>query len=411
MDNFNDIVNLLQRSFPGAFTCTNGKSGHANGLRIRCSGHAGHAFVYERQNDRAWLLALFDADDDKNPEVWSAGDANEIVNRIRPWAFPQPRQSPRPIDKVSERKRLEKIVKGLLARPKDATCRVVDAHPEVSQLLTANGLHCFQKDVKAVNARQVITHFPWDASGRLALNTAVLLSIYESTKAPGKGRDLCLAALGPERRSDIQEVRIKLIDLILVNQTHRWDRCLWYWTSEIRPDFELLGTDSFSTREDGCLAIQSLDLLDAGRIDEALMLYGVTLSSDVRRLLGGERIKPPACCAHPDKEWTKLLIGTLRQAAPWLLSKAVADEAERLRQWASEKSNRRKRSPSLKLFIFPGQHHARKASLMLAGDINGRNPRFVIEATASNARLHDTAWKLPFAVQCLRNGVQFPQIG
>ena len=32
---------------------------------------------------------------------------------------------------------------------------------------------------------------------------------------------------------------------------------------------------------------------------------------------------------------------------------------------------------------------------MLTGDVDGSNPHFVIEATASNARLHDAAWKRP----------------
>jgi hypothetical protein len=59
-----------------------------------------------------------------------------------------------------------------------------------------------------------------------------------------------------------------------------------------------------------------LRLLDEGRIEEAMGLYGVTFGEDVHRLLGGERIKPPACCAHPDGAWRDLLVGTLRQAAP-----------------------------------------------------------------------------------------------
>jgi hypothetical protein len=62
----------------------------------------------------------------------------------------------------------------------------------------------------------------------------------------------------------------------------------------------------------------------------------------------------------------------------------------------------------LKLVIFPGQHHSRKASLMLTGDADGQDPRLVIEATASNARLQDTAWKRPIAVDFLRWGVEVP---
>ncbi len=61
--------------------------------------------------------------------------------------------------------------------------------------------------------------------------------------------------------------------------------------------------------------------------------------------------------------------------------------------------------------IFPGQFHSRKSSLMLTGDRDGENPRFVIEATASNARLHDTAWKRPIAVNFLRLGVKYQPFG
>lgn len=42
---------------------------------------------------------------------------------------------------------------------------------------------------------------------------------------------------------------------------------------------------------------------------------------------------------------------------------------------------------------------------MLIGEVDGRNPRLVIEATASNARLPDTAWKRPIEVDFRRYGV------
>jgi hypothetical protein len=126
--------------------------------------------------------------------------------------------------------------------------------------------------------------------------------------------------------------------------------------------------------------------------------------------LGGERIKPPACCAHPDQTWTDLLVSTLRQSAPWLLAGAALDEAERLRAWAAEKNSRPRREPKLKLVIFPGQRHQRKASLVLTANEDGRQPCLVIETTASNARLADAAWKRPLEVDFLRYGVQVPAI-
>jgi hypothetical protein len=43
---------------------------------------------------------------------------------------------------------------------------------------------------------------------------------------------------------------------------------------------------------------------------------------------------------------------------------------------------------------------------MLAAERDGRDPRFVIEATATNARLADTSWKRPIEVDFQRHGVQ-----
>jgi hypothetical protein len=130
----------------------------------------------------------------------------------------------------------------------------------------------------------------------------------------------------------------------------------------------------------------------------------VALSDDLHRLLGGQRISPPACCAHPDAAWTDLLVTTLRPSAPWLFAGAVPDEAARMRRCTGKKPG--KRALSWKLAIFPGQFHSRKASLMLTARRDGRNPRFVIEATASNVRLADTSWKRPIEVDFMRYGVQ-----
>jgi hypothetical protein len=84
----------------------------------------------------------------------------------------------------------------------------------------------------------------------------------------------------------------------------------------------------------------------------------------------------------------------MRVCAPWLLSRATRQEAERIAVWAAEKRSRRRRPPVLKLFIFPGQHHSRKASLILTStDLEGLQPRLEIRATASNARLYESGWQ------------------
>jgi len=89
----------------------------------------------------------------------------------------------------------------------------------------------------------------------------------------------------------------------------------------------------------------------------------------------------------------------LRGCAPWLLADAV-------RAAADASSARRRRIPLLKLAIFPGQHHIRKASLVLtAADRNGSGPRLEIQTTGSNRRLHETAWRRPLEIDLLRYGL------
>jgi len=424
MEHFEQIVALLNQRFAGLFSCQPGRHGEAKGLEIRCSARSGYVFVYEPSENGRSLLSLHESDDDHNPEVWGTTGAEEVVERLRPWVLPPQRTLPRPLDPMAERRSLERFARGLIAR-QDVKCLKLEPKTEFLRLLTDAGRQQFDRDLASLSQERIIAHFPWDLAGRLELDTTVLLGTYEATTAPGRDRELCLAAVGPARRRDEQRITIQLMDLIVVNQTYRWERTPWLWkeVDALPSEFwgaELVQEGAASEPGDsgappapsqtawGYKRARSLQLLDDGHIEEALALYGVTLSPDLHRLLGGERIKSPACCAHPDEKWTNLLVATLRQSAPWLLPKAVLDEAERLQTWAAQKKGRPRRAPNLKLLIFPGQHHSRKASLMLTGDADGQNPRLVIEATASNARLADTAWKRPIAVDFLRRGVEVP---
>jgi hypothetical protein len=421
---------LLSQRFPGHFSCKPDTRGHARGLEIRCAGRSGHGFVYEASQNGRFLLALHEDDGGDRPEVWSIGSPEEAVDRLKPWAFPGTWQLPQPINLATEKRRLVKLAQGLTARL-NIKCVRVEPQPDLLRLLTSGGREQLQSDLESLSPERLVTHFPWDLVGRLALKTTVLLAMYETTAAPGKDRDLCLGVVGPARRGDEQYLAVQLIDLIAVNQTHRWERAPWFWKEVEIPDREFWGAERVQTgNEKGATlaeapvsawfgsafqhtpeseqAAHSLELLENGHIEEALAQFGVKLSPDLHHLLGGERIKPPACCAHPNEAWTSLLVETLRQSAPWLLARAVFDEAERLRKWKSQKKGRPKRLPYLKLAIFPGQFHARKASLMLVGDEDGTNPRLAIEATASNARLPIVAWQRPVAVDFFRRGIPFP---
>ena len=423
MKEFARIIELLNARFPGVFSCRPGQHGRARGLEVRCAGRPGYAFVYE-PSQVSLLLALHERDEDTHPEVWNETGPEQVVRRVLPWAFSRRWTAPEPVNRKAEKRRLEKIAGGLSERGR-VSCQIAEMDEKLMSLLTPEGQRTLEEDRKILSSRRLVRHFPWDSRGRLSLKTTVLLKPYEMVKPPGRGRDVCLAVRGPERRQEEPRIRVELADLIVVNQTHRWESSPWLWTDVEVPHSELWGAETHLDPAHGGVvegrlpvdtsesrhAALSVQLLDEGRIEEALSLYQVTLSEDLHRILGGERISPPACCAHPDEIWTNSLVSTLRQSAPWLFPKAVRDEAERLANWADRKRGRHRGAPSLKLMIFPGQFHSRKASLMLIGDRDGENPRLVIEATASNARLHDTAWKRPIAVDFLRLGVKYHPFG
>ena len=195
--------------------------------------------------------------------------------------------------------------------------------------------------------------------------------------------------------------KIGLTDLYAVNQNHRWENCPWLWTGAETPSTEFLGTNRHPNTPENDRAMRSLSLLDEGKIEAALELYGVTLSSNLHQLIGGERLPD-----YSDRTWTDLLVDTLRQSAPWKLPQAVIDEAERLAVWASQKKSRQPRSPYLKLVIFPNQRHRHKTCLILTGNVDGSQPQLIIQSMCSDSRLHHTAWKRSILVDCDRYGIR-----
>ena len=314
MRKFAQIIDLLNARFPGVFACRSAHDGQDHVLEVRCADRAGYVFVYEPSQNERFLLALHDRDDDRNPEVWSEFGAEQVVRRVLPWAFPRPWTAPEPVDRKKEKSRLEKLARGLSARG-HVPCQIAEPDENLLGLLTPDGRRSLERDRKSLSPRRLVQHFPWDPAGRLALKTTVLLKTYEAVRPPGRDRDVCLAVKGPERRQEEQQIRVELADLIVVNQTHRWESAPWLWTPVEVPCSELWGFETdpdqasgedgegrFPERTSGKRrAARSLELLDKGRIEEALSLYQVTLSEDLHRILGGERISPPACWRIPTR--------------------------------------------------------------------------------------------------------------
>jgi hypothetical protein len=404
MDFVRQVIAILDGKFPGEFAGKPGMQGHASGTEITLASHPGYAFIRE-PNSRpqpdpsrplSHMLTLHETDDGLEFECWGTTTPDECVRRILPWAFPVEWTPPAPIDRAKEKLRLARLAEGLAARQRLA-CTIDDPDPDLLAHLTDEERQALDRDLASVNTARIRRHFPWDPTGRLALKTAVLLATYPTR--PVGARTVSLVAVGPDRRGDEQAIRVKLTALFPVNQTHRWQDSPWMWQAAEPP--ELVGTEKPGQSETKEAA--SVRLLDEGKIEDALSLFEVTLSDDLHRLLGGQRILPPACCARADVSWTDLLVSTLRQSAPWLLAPAVAEEAGRIARLTGRKPS--KGAPSWRLAIFPGQHHVRKASLMLAADRGGRDPRLVIEATGTDARLADTSWKRPIEVDFARYGI------
>jgi hypothetical protein len=377
-------------------------------------------------------------------EGWCSEDPEFFVDKFVYWGFERPWQAPPPVDAWKELQRLQRFIDGRKSRLPQA-CRdaarqlAMDGrHAEAAERvglklnvvtppdLPATSQEQLDRDVAGLCPGLVAWNFPCDAGGRLSLKTTVLLAQYETPEPPARNRTLCLAAVGPARRKDPQQIRIELVPLIVPNQDHRWenDRWLWHrdgdaagrderWRVPDLPMTELTaGPAALPRLEATCRGSQATEgqraalailMQDAGRPAEAFALFQIELSEDLKRLLGNQKIYPPACCAHADEEWVALAREILRECAPWLLAGAVRTAAE-------SDPGRRRKIPVLKLAIFPGQHHVRKASLVLtAADRNGNAPSLQIQTTGSDRRLHETAWRRPLEVDLLRYGLSEPQ--
>ncbi len=263
-------------------------------------------------------------------------EAADIVDwLVRDWAFERPWRAPCPTDPKDEKKRLQKIVEGLQSRSGVAV--VVDAKAGPGHSLTPEGEAALRGDLAGLLPDRIRDRFPPDKRRALALKTTVLLACYETTSPPGRDRKLCLAALGPQRRSDCQEIRVRLEALIPANQDHCWEQERWRWHAEsadtdsdiqwgVPVPVEALAVGALSAaqlaekvetgRADaGDKAALAILLQDEGRLVDALELYGVEIDGDLKRLCGGQKIYPPACCAYADEKWVQRFQDWMRGCA------------------------------------------------------------------------------------------------
>jgi hypothetical protein len=335
--------------------------------------------------------------------------AHDLRSRTNPknvdsaeWKLPEP------IDSAIERERLQKLATALSVR--QIECKFIEPSPDLLDRLSDRGRSDFDRDIRSVSTQRIVRNFPWDKTGRIELKTAVIFNVYDKVYRHWKDRDTCLAAIAPDRRSDEQIIRIELIDTYAIDRNHRWENCPWLWTDVETPISEWLGTNKHPKTTENELAMRSLTLLNEGKIEDALGRYGVVLSDTLHQLIGNVGIKYYPYYDFTNDEhirWRSMLVDTLRQSAPWKLPQAIIFESKRLQYWASQKKSRRQRPPILKLALFPNQRHTHKTSLMLVGDLDGSNPRLIMDENALNDRLHFTAWKRSIEVDFDRYEIEF----
>jgi hypothetical protein len=236
--------------------------------------------------------------------------------------------------------------------------------------------------------RCVAANFPRDANGRLALKTTIPL-----TPRRGDGEaslsELALwyAAVGPERRSDPQVIRVGWHWCTGERQDHRWEQTPWYWSPDVPPP---------PNEEERPEVAETLHLQDAGHLLSALKLWNIETSGDVLDLLAG---------MERQEGHTATVQQAIRRASLWRFADLVATERQRLETWRKAKKGRAPMMPAMKLITLPHQTWIRKTSLLLGAGDEGGGSRLSLEDTGTNARLPLTLWQRPIEMDLRRFGL------
>jgi hypothetical protein len=269
------------------------------------------------------------------------------VAALERWALskqPVKRSPPEPM-LPAMRPRLDAIAAAKPATVEDA----IDIKP---WSLTAAGKQELADARTALDPTAIARAFPRDDDGRLTLDEQVLLTSVASSKPLAEGRGVYLAVRGPRVRRDGDRLELVLVDAIEHNETHRWFDAPWLWRN-----------DATHPKQDA-RAAECVALLDAGRFDEALALYGIVLGASAVKILEGI---PLGSHATHVSEWRATLRRTLWLLAPWRLANITA---------------------AGRLVLFPHQHHQMKSWIAFhpPGTIE-------LENTGSNARLAQCRWR------------------
>lgn len=330
-----------------------------------------------------------------------SADVEEVIGTLTSWReaimpAAMPRTS-RPLDENE-------------LAPLKALARAIQDSPEAALVIEEDLRRELGEDgCRALATSRIARNYPREADGRLPLGEIVPLTPFGQPEPTGLKRSLWVAALSPLRRRESQVVTLGLRWLIAANHAHRWDAAPWLWNGHTpRPTEQerwgvsglplsrlgLSGRDAQigelqreATSEGGRAALCLLRQ-DAGRFGEAFALFGVEADEDVWGVLNGQAPYP----SYEDRAdvWADVMRLAFQRCAPWRLRGALAA------------ANAGRRPAARRLFALPGQAQARKVSLLLTAD--GDVPRFILDGTASNARLPVTLWQRPLELDLRRFG-------
>jgi hypothetical protein len=285
-------------------------------------------------------------------------------------------------------------------------------------------------DLAHLDPLAVASNMPRDDKGRLELGVNALLARYESAAPRSRDANMpWLAARAPLKRGDAQVVTLSLIEHTGKTNPHLWDLAPWLWDrraaqtgTEQRWGISCLDPSrlGLTTRAAELAALEvrhangalsapergayCLLLQDEGRLLEALALFGVELSDDMRSLLEGDWLR--FMSEKQKQSWPDALRTLLRLSAPWRFKATL--EAELAARIA--RGVKKPRPIKLRIAALPHQAYISKYSLMLVGSgPDGLTPRLEGEATGWDARLADVLWRRPLELDLLRFGLSKPR--
>ncbi len=295
--------------------------------------------------------------------------------------------------------------------------------------LTAEGKAQVAADLRHLRADHLLWNFPLEKDGRWPLSTEVLLASYPASQPLGRDRQMWLTVASPARRRDPQHLTLQLQSRIGANFAHRWDQARWLWGDRAQSaseaerwgvtglDLSLLGLedrDEHTARLERKVALQTaayadrvalcILLQDAGRFDEALPLFDVSLGNLSWNIL--HEVPQNYWFGDQPAAWAAALQAALSACAFWRLDAIVQADRERRAERAKQTKSRRIRPTHLRLFALPHQYQQSKIALFLTPSPEGNpGPHLELEGASINDRLPEVLWRHPLDLDMRRFGV------